>query len=247
MAQLFSNTEQKYQNERGKWVFVPSRNGRAIGRKLIKRVRSKFDIPPFCFHLAKGGHVAALHIHRNQKYFARLDLENFFYSVSRNRIARSLQALEFTDAETMAKWSTVKNPYDGPSYVLPYGFVQSPILATLVMNDTELGRHLRDASNRLVVSVYVDDIGISGNNRQQLEAEYQKLRDYVLNSDFRINEQKSSGPQEVIELFNCELSNLKTIVTPRRIEEFRFTARSELSEESFFRYCASVVEGNGEA
>jgi hypothetical protein len=57
----------------------------------------------------------------------------------------------------MASESVVKRPaLDG--FVLPYGFVQSPILASLALDKSKLGKLLRKLNGRtdITVSVYVD-------------------------------------------------------------------------------------------
>jgi hypothetical protein len=144
---------------------VPSDEGRKIGQELKRKVERRFSPPSFYYHLRDGGHVAAIHAHRSKKYFARVDIENFFYSISRNRVARALRQLDLAGSERYAKWSTVKNPYSNPSYSLPYGFIQSPILASIVLAQSPLGACLTEIAERVLVSVYMDDIAISGNNR----------------------------------------------------------------------------------
>jgi hypothetical protein len=76
---------------------------------------------------------------RRKRSFARLDLENFSYSIGRNRVRHALRTLGIAHSEHYAKWSTVKNPYGNPSYALAYGFVQSPILASPVLDRSALG------------------------------------------------------------------------------------------------------------
>lgn len=223
---------------------MPSDDGRAVGYELKALVEAKFTPDPFLYHLAKGGHVAAIHIHRRQKYFSRLDFANFFYSIARNRVARALREIGLARAEYYAKWSCVKNPYERPSYALPYGFVQSPLLASLVLAKSEVGTFLRELSERIVVSVYVDDIALSGNNRRVLQRVHRELRRIAVTSNFTINEAKSVELGETVELFNCDLLHQKTIVTEARRREFYAIARSAASETAFENYCAAIAVGN---
>lgn len=127
----------------GKPVFAPSELGRRIGNDIKDRIERACAFDGFYYHLRPGGHVGALHSHRQHQYFCKLDIENFFYSVARNRVARSLRAVSIPRATHYAKWSCVKNPYGTPSYSLPYGFVQSPILATLALAQSPIGDLLR--------------------------------------------------------------------------------------------------------
>jgi hypothetical protein len=122
---------------RGKFVFVPS----SVCDKKAERILAfggSLDLPEYFFHYRRGGHVDALHRHLNNNYFFRIDLKNFFYSIGRNRISRLLRQLHFPgNSRTYAEWSTVRNPYrEGPNYVLPIGFRQSPLLASLALYDS---------------------------------------------------------------------------------------------------------------
>lgn len=244
MARSFGNYEYRLELPNGKPAYAPSRLGRKIGRDLLSKVRRRFQPDPFYYHLNEGGHVEAIHVHRTKKYFARLDLENFFYSISRNRVVRAIQDLALPRGEHYAKWSTVKNPYAPPNYSLPYGFVQSPILASLVLARSPLGQFLREIDGQVMVSVYVDDIAISGNNRRVLEKTYRKLRRKAVESEFRINETKSCTPNTAVELFNCHLAHMRTVVTDERRGRFYVEARSHQSEAAFEDYCAKISFGN---
>src|SRR5690606_31651017 len=96
----------------------------------------------------------------------------FFYSIARNRVARALQDVGVTRARHYAKWSCVRNPYGDPRYVLPYGFVQSPILATLVLNCSAVGSFLRSLPAHVTVAVYMDDISLSSDSRSDLDSAF---------------------------------------------------------------------------
>lgn len=132
MVVRFENFEFSFKLK-GKPVFKPSARGEAIGYDVKERVERAVAFDPFFYHLREGGHVAALHAHRNHPFFARIDIERFFYGISRNRVGRALADVGIPRAGFYARWSTVRNPYIDPRYALPYGFVQSPILATLVL------------------------------------------------------------------------------------------------------------------
>lgn len=244
MAPRFGNVAYSYRLPRGKPVFVPTEAGRKVARDLRAKLDAVFVPDPFFYHLRKGGHVDALHAHREKKYFARVDIQNFFYSVGRNQIARELQRLGLARGEHFAKWSTVKNPLAGPPYSLPYGFVQSPILATLVLAKSVVGDCLREIDGKVVVTVFMDDIAISGNVKRVIERTYKKIRRKITEAGFPINEQKSFGQSQGIELFNCQLKHMTTLVTEARQDEFYAEERGDLSREAFERYCASVAAGN---
>lgn len=246
MAVKFWNFQFSYISDRGKRVFVPNERCLEIGYELKALVESRIKFDPFYYHLRRGGHVAALHAHRSQRYFARVDIERFFYSIGRNRVARELYELGILRAGTYAKWSCVKNPYDHPSYVLPYGFAQSPMLATLVLARSSVGDYLRAISNEIIVSVYVDDIALSANDPGELEARFGTLLEVLDASNFRVNPKKVTATADALKLFNCELEHFRTAVTDERKAAFYAVAgRSGASEAAFERYCLSVESGNG--
>jgi hypothetical protein len=244
MPLQFGNYAFSYTNSRGKPLFVPSHSGRKVGEELKAKVENVFSPDPFYYHLRCGGHVAALHAHRPKRYFVRLNLKDFYYSISRNRVIRALQGIGLARAEYYAKWSTVKNPLETPSYSLPYGFVQSPILASVVLSKSPLGLYLRQISGSFVVSVYIDDISISCDQIDELSSVYQMLRNKIEKSNFRINEQKCVEPSDTIYLFNCRLNHLETTVTDARRDDFYSVERSPRAAEAFEDYCQSVSKGN---
>jgi hypothetical protein len=211
------------------------------------QVESAYEFDSFVYHLRKsGGHVAALHHHRQHHYFARADLSDFFYSIARNRVQRALAEIGIARARHYAKWSCVKNPLDGPSYALPYGFKQSPILATLVLLTSGVGAYLRelDASSSVAVSMYVDDISLSSDDEKALSEAFGILKEKIAEANFQISPLKIREPATGIDLFNCDLRNGSTFVRPSRIEHFYSEERSELSVMGFENYRASVSEGN---
>jgi hypothetical protein len=122
----------KYQS-RNKFIFTPNSDCVRKGTRLLRFFEHQV-YPPYFFHYKAGGHVAALHSHLGNRFFFKIDLQNFFYSISRNRVGSALHHFHFSPARDYAKWSCVINPYQTElRHVLPIGFVQSPLLATLVL------------------------------------------------------------------------------------------------------------------
>ena len=226
-------------------MYRRSERGEAIGRELKAKVEAATDFEDIYYHLREGGHVAALHAHRDHRYFARADIERFFYGIGRNRVARDLYAIGIEKAGYLAKWSCVKNPFGQPRYALPYGFVQSPILATLVLMRSGVGAFLRGLPENVTASVYMDDIALSSDDAEALQAAYAGLRAALEESNFAINENKAHGPDEAIELFNCSLSQrFASVLQARRDEFFAKEDRSVASLTAFVRYCDKVEQGN---
>jgi len=129
---MLINYDLKYQT-RGRWIFVPTDQCERKGHRIIKFF-SHFKFPDYFYHYSRGGHVAAIHAHLKNKLFFKIDIQNFYYSIARMRVTRALRSHGYQGANTLATWSTVRNPCPGGhTHVLPIGFVQSPLLASLVL------------------------------------------------------------------------------------------------------------------
>lgn len=243
MPVAFENFSYKYQIK-GKPVFVPSDLGRRIGEHVKQRVEDAVVFDPFYYHLRDGGHVAALHSHRPNSYFAKIDLSRFFYTIGRNQVVRALREIGVERAEQYGKWSTVRNPYEEPRYSLPYGFVQSPILASLVLARSSLGTLLRELAQQVTISIYVDDISVSSTSVEAVTHAYARLVEGVPAAGFIVNDAKSRPPAAAMEVFNCDLERDRVKVREGRVEQFYAEPRSTESVRGFHRYLASVENGN---
>ncbi|WP_257292862.1 hypothetical protein [Endozoicomonas sp. ONNA1] len=86
--------------------------------------------------------------HTSGQFFVHLDIRQFFSSINRSRITRSLKPrIGYERAREIAIASTVPAPNtDGSAYILPYGFVQSPILASICLRYSKLGTVLHELS-----------------------------------------------------------------------------------------------------
>lgn len=193
-----------------------------IGEKLTRTILERWQPPKIFFHMRNGGHVAALNRHKPNAFFSHLDVNRFFYQISKNKVIRSLKKIGFsyTDAIEEASYSVVRS--DGKTY-LPYGFTQSPILASLGLFNSSAGQVLMRAPRNVSVSVYVDDIILSCADKNSTPF----LRDYTLqvidefaNSGFPISEDKKTICQEEIQSFNVTLSHNRLEITRERMEAF---------------------------
>jgi hypothetical protein len=246
MPVQFQNYAYKYERN-GKPIFAPSGLGQQIGKDVKAQVEAAYAFDDFIYHLRKkGGHVAALHAHRPHEFFARVDIRRFFYSIARNRVARALRAIGVTRAEHYAKWSCVKNPHAPPAYALPYGFIQSPALATLVLMQSGVGDLLRElvAQGEVMVTVYMDDISLSSDNLTALQAAFDRLLACLQHAEFEISPEKTRHPSPAMDLFNCDVECGRTVVRSERIDLFLSEPRTLPSQEAFDGYCESVAAGN---
>jgi hypothetical protein len=235
----------KFELKPGTWVFVPTEATVQTGRELKLELEQKWHAPEFFFHLRAGGHVKALQAHLGNSSFARLDIKNFFGSINKTRVTRCLKSIfSYSRAREMANISTVLHPVE-KNQILPFGFVQSPILASLCLHQSALGQFLQKLSKRkdVVVSVYVDDIILSSNSEHELTVALAEIKHRAARSGFVLNPDKESPPASHVTAFNIELSNASMTIEPRRWAQFVASFREADNENvrlGIHTYVASV-------
>src|ERR1700722_7356262 len=134
------------------------RNASAVVVACWSSSRSASFFPTTCITLKGAGHVAGLHAHLNNTLFFKIDIQNFYYSIARMRVTRALREWHYPGAGTFSIWSCVINPLPGPKHALPIGFVQSPLLASLVLMKSEVADAIgRAIAKGVCISVYLDD------------------------------------------------------------------------------------------
>lgn len=208
------------------WVYVPSDESIKDGKAIKKNLFKEWSRPYYYWHLRPGGHVQALKIHLQSNSFIRTDIAQFFNSINRSRVTRELKKFYFPYklARDLACKSVVPSPFNHGKFVLPFGFVQSPILASICLANSRLGSFFDDlVSKKYIVSVYMDDIIISDAgviSKSDMVATYKKLFDVANRSGFPLNSSKTVGPVKKITAFNIELSNLRLSITNSRFDEF---------------------------
>lgn len=231
----------------GKWVFAPNDETKAIGRDIKLLIANRWNAPDNYYHLSKGGHLEALRQHNSNNFFCRLDIQNFFGSISRSRITRLLNGLirNYNDARHFAKLSCVPiGPLPSSTYVLPYGFVQSPIIASLCLEKSRLGRCIRELNSKdFTVTVYVDDIIISHpDSLAEATTAFEEIKESATRSGFVLNKKKSAPPSDVVTAFNINLSNDCMEISPERYEEFQnqLSDCNETTKSGILGYVRSV-------
>ncbi|HXW25081.1 MAG TPA: reverse transcriptase domain-containing protein, partial [Xanthobacteraceae bacterium] len=202
--------------------------------------------PDYFYHYKPGGHVAALHEHLKNEFFFKIDIQNFFYSIARNRVGRALRSWHVQGAQTYAKWSCIANPYShGPRYVLPIGFRQSPILASLVLIQSPVLNAIERAQDKgVTISVYLDDFVGSYSDEQVLKNAYEDMCKACLEANLVPNEKKLVPPSKAIVAFNCTLSKGSAQVTEARIAKFLAISHTSIAKQSFDHYVARVESAN---
>ncbi|GKW09905.1 reverse transcriptase domain-containing protein [Pectobacterium sp. IFB5596] len=216
--------EHKFEIKPGIWVYVPSAEASKLGMKILEVVRSKWIPPLYFYHLRTGGHLKAARLHLKSDYLAVIDIKHFFHSTSRSRITRDLKAyFSYSQAREISKYSTVKNLSHGyHKHVLPFGFVQSPVLATLCLDKSHLGSLLRRLNKQygVMLSVYMDDVIISSNDLIRLQTTYDEIFVAMEKSGYLANMNKTQAPSAQITVFNLSLRKGMMRITSQKMSAF---------------------------
>lgn len=162
-------------------------------------------------------------------------------------MTRSLKEhVPYERAREIAVESTVRLP-ESPEveYILPFGFVQSPIIASICLSKSALGRYLSRLKHRkgLAVSVYMDDILVSSDNHEELLQEMAKIKAVSEKSELPLNEKKQEGPAECVKAFNIKLSQGLLEITPERLQELSdayLESTNEAQRAGILNYVLSI-------
>lgn len=240
MQSEYQNYEYSYLVN-GKAIFSQTNSEKKFGKKLNKKLAKKKIFPEFYYHFRKGGHIEALRLHLNQKYFIKLDIKNFFPSVTRNKLTRDIKGIGFS-YELSDRYSRRSTVLQEGKYSLPYGFVQSNALASLAMHKSRLGKLLNDfnLNEDLYVSVYVDDIIISSDSRNALEDVLKDAKNIIKKTPFEFNFVKTSTlVNENITSFNIDIKTGHMKVTSKKESEF-LTKINEVNKYAILEYVSKI-------
>ena len=203
---------------------MPSDATVEYGVQVKETLETRWQPPKYYYHLAGGGHIKALQSHLSHKFFLHLDIEDFFGCINRSRVTRNLKNLvSYQSAREIAFQSTVRHPTSSmPKYILPFGFVQSPIIASICLAKSALGNRLNEISKdpSFSVSVYVDDIIVSSDSDRDLNEKLEILSAAAERSQFPLNERKQEGPAPRITAFNIHISQKFLEITAERLNAF---------------------------
>jgi Reverse transcriptase (RNA-dependent DNA polymerase) len=243
---VFDNYTHKFVLPNGHQVFVPSASGRQAGALVHADVLRRWRIPHYFYHLRSGGHLAALKAHLHNRCFTTPDISGFFDSVTRSKIYRASRSIgiDYRKAWDIARESTVEKTPRKSDFSLPYGFIQSPALASLALDRSALGRRMKvlARSNHTRLSCYVDDVVLSGAEEHAVESGRLALIEAARLSNFRINPTKSQLPGPEITVFNIVLSNGEMALTDARLHEFErdFIQATPSGAAAILAYVGSV-------
>lgn len=213
----------RYSDPKGHWIYIPSAETRKFATYTETVIKKHWNVPYFYYHLQKGGHIQAIKKHFDLKkniYFSYIDISNFYGCITRNKIIKVLKKyIGYYNALDIAQRSTTKNP-GSKAYALPYGFPQSPLLASFVLDKSALGQEMRKiaTSKEVKVSLFMDDLLLSSANKSSLIKATQRIIASLEKSNFLINTTKSKSVEESIRIFNIHIENNRIAIEQDRLE-----------------------------
>lgn len=244
----------RFELKLGKWVFVPTAEMVAEGKIIKASIEAAWKPPSYYYHLRSGGgHVKAMRSHLGHTSFLRVDIKDFFGSINKSRVTRCLKSkvVEYETAREWANKSTVFDPNDKKRYFIPFGFVQSQIIAALCLKESALGGYLGKVSKnkKAAISVYVDDIIVSSCDEGLCDEILEGIKTTAKRSGFTLNAEKQEGPAACITAFNILLANELLEIQPDRLRlfvEMYERAENDDQRSGVLSYIASVNEAQAQ-
>jgi Reverse transcriptase (RNA-dependent DNA polymerase) len=235
----------RFRTSKGLEIYVPTPMGRKLGETVADHILTAWTPHSHFYHFRSGGHVEAARLHTANPVFARLDIQSFFDSVTRSKVYRALRWLRIPKADAL-DYATLSTVAKASGRSLPFGFVQSPAVASLVLDRSALGKAFRSLrrAGEVALSVYMDDILVSGSSVAQVEAAADELDSAAGMSGFDLSPAKRQVGVPEIEAFNLRLAQEFLEVTPERMEAFAAIERTTngARERAIVRYVAKVNE-----
>jgi len=225
----------KFELKPGCWVFVPDNETIERGREIKSEIEAHWAAPSYYAHLNSGGHVEALRKHLGSRLFIRADINQFFNQINRTRVTRHLKEIlgSYRHGRQLADESVVRLPNASEKkFILPFGFVQSAIIASLCLRKSALGNYLEDLSrDGFIVSVYMDDIIISTcHDKAVADVALARLCALAEKSGLPLNPKKTVGPAEEVTAFNIRLGQGVMEVSSERLSGFQKSISSSPNE-----------------
>ena len=215
------NYRSKIKLHNGRYAYTQVKEFKDRGLNIKAEILNRWEPPKYFFHYKNGGHISAIKAHLNNEVFTIIDISSFYPSITKNKIIKSLKKIEIPRLDTF-EYAAESVVSEKGKLVLPYGFVQSPIISSLVLHKSAVGRVLGNCTPTLKLSVYVDDIIISSleDDIGDLENYGEQLVEGMQQTHFKINEDKSAFEMPTVEAFNINVTHKYMEITQEKMSEF---------------------------
>ncbi|MBD3922055.1 RNA-directed DNA polymerase [Paenibacillus sp. PR3] len=177
---------------------IPSLDLKYVQRWILDNILYKVKINEHAIGFVKGkSTVSNAGYHMNQEYVLKMDIKNFFPTISNSRVFGLFKSLGYSSsvAMTLTNFCTYNNE-------LPQGSPTSPYISNLVCRKLDRRLELLCRTRGLQYSRYADDITISGGRKIKktisfvqriLEEEGFKNNENKMNLIYKSNRQQVTG------------------------------------------------------
>ena len=122
--------------------------------------------------------------HCNKKLVMKIDIENFFNSITHSKITDKLHKLSKLNKDLckeIASFCCINN-------ILPLGLNTSPLISNIVCFDMDAEIHKYCIENNITYTRYVDDVSVSSDN--DIISHKERIYKIITNHKFKPNEEK---------------------------------------------------------
>lgn len=169
-------------------ITTPRKRLKWVQRSLLQVLTHLFPRHKCAMGFERGESVVShAKAHAGKRWVYVVDIENFFPSITRNRVYGMLRAKPFVASEPVARYLANLATHDG---ALPQGAPTSPILANLLCRrmDARLFKWAREREYQY--TRYADDLAFSTNRAEFSKEDRAMIREIIEDEGFRVHPEK---------------------------------------------------------
>lgn len=220
-------------------IVKPNKVLRLWLRQVLRALRGVRKDWPVFIHggVRKRSYVSFVKPHTSKKIVVTIDIRNCFGSITRKQIVEAL-VVKLKLPHDLAKQLATQLCVDGK---IPQGFATSNFLTNLYLNDTLLAINRKLARKGVSMTIYVDDIAISGNDFDPAEVinivceELSRARLAIKKAKVKV--MRSNTRQVVVGLV---VNKGVAISKEKRKEIFSLVSSRTMSEESLAGWISNL-------
>jgi len=168
-------------------ILEPTKDLKAIQAWILRNILDKLKPSIYATAYLKGKNISYnVMPHSNNRYFICLDIQDFFPSISSNRIKKLFMLIGYSNnaANLLTKLCSLKY------YGLPQGAVTSPAISNLIAFKMDRRIAGYTSKRNIIFTRYSDDIVISSNNPAHLFQALPRIKNIINTEHFKLNDNK---------------------------------------------------------
>ena len=171
-------------------INAPCMSLKMVQKWILQNILYKVRVSPYSFGFVRNGKgcplVRCAERHRNNLYILKMDLRDFYPSISREKIYIQFLELGYNTyaSNLLTNLCTLEKK-------LPQGAVTSPFLANLVCYRLDIKIAGYCNKRDITYTRYADDLTFSGDNRDMLKKIYGMIKKIAEEEGFIVNQKKT--------------------------------------------------------